>query len=432
MNDSEMARQRRPAIAYVIKCFPRLSETFIMHEVLELERRGLPLRIASLLRPGGKVSKAAQDVQASIDYVPSIFPGALGLLLRAAGQRFWRNPLKFLRVCAAAQVRFHHRHTPKHLLYAAYVANQFEHDGITHLHAHYANTPAKIALLVSQFTGIPFSFTAHAKDIYTSAPDSVVYKMQQARFVVTCTGYNQRYLKSLLPEGSNVRIHRIYHGINLRMFPQTMPEPAGQGDCPLILTVARLVEKKGLPYLLEACRILKDQGYDFTCRIVGEGPLRPQLEEQIRELQLTGHVELWGAETHERVIEMYRRATLFALPCTVSDNGDRDGIPNVLVEASAMGVPVVSTPVSGIPELIADGENGLLVPDRDAAALAQAIACLLVDPSLRFRLAVSAFDRVHSEFDMAINVERLHTLLLAQLTPEHDEEYIPIEMSGVR
>ncbi len=152
---------------------------------------------------------------------------------------------------------------------------------------------------------------------------------------------------------------------------------------PLILTVARLVEKKGLLYLLRACRALRDQGYGFDCRIVGEGPLRATLEQHIHELGLTDTVELAGAETHERVIEMYQQATLFALPSVVAENGDRDGIPNVLVEALYLRVPVVSTPVSGIPELIRSESNGLLVPERDHAVLANAIKRLLDDPLLR-------------------------------------------------
>ena len=191
---------------------------------------------------------------------------------------------------------------------------------------------------------------------------------------------------------------------------------------PLILSVARLVEKKGLIYLLQACRSLKDRGYDFRCRIVGEGPLRPSLERLIRDLALTGQVELRGAETHEHVIEMYRQATLMVLPCVVSENGDRDGIPNSLVESLYMGVPVISTPVSGIPELIKSEVNGLLVPPHDSASLAAAIVRLFEDAGLRQRLAAGGRQTVLAQFDMAANTQHLMRLFLEATSPVTDED----------
>lgn len=404
-----------PKIAYLMKCFPRLSETFILHEVLELEQQGLPLRIFSLLRPEGKINKAAQDVQAPITYIPRGFPIGAFFLLAAAGKRFLKSPWRFLRTVITALVVYHHPATPRHLFLAAYLANQLEREGITHLHAHYANTPATVANMAHQFTGIPYSFTAHAKDIYLSRKASLVYKMRHARFVATCTGYNQNYLTEQLaqrPEEAQLPIHRIHHGLNLRVFPEPVTSPVHSTEPPLILTVARLVEKKGLLYLLEALRLLKNHGYVFRSRIVGEGPQRPIIEQRIRDLGLADTVELLGAETHERVLEMYTRATIKALPCIIGEDGDRDGIPNVLVEALYMGVPVVSTPVSGIPELITSGENGLLVPDRDSLALAQSLALLLDDPQLRRRLALAGHQTVVAHFDMSHNVTRLKNLLL--------------------
>lgn len=431
-------RQSSPKIAYLIKCFPRLSETFILHEVLELERQGLPLRIFSLLEPAGKVNKAVQDVQAPVMYVPHGFPSGMLILFAAAARRFLKHPWTFLCICLAAIVRFHHPATPRHLFYAAYLATRLEQEGITHLHAHYANTPATVALLAHQFTGIPYSFTAHAKDIYLSRKQSLAYKMKQARFIVTCTGYNQRHLASLTGQRGDVAIHRIYHGLNLRVFPPYAStaldalEPLAR---PLILSVARLVEKKGLLYLLQACRILKDQGYDFTCRIVGEGPLRLALEQHIRDLALADQVELCGAETHERVIAMYQQATLVALPCIIGEDGDRDGIPNVLVESLYMGAPVVSTPVSGIPELIMPEVNGLLVPPRDSAALAVAIARLLDDPRLRYRLATAGRQTVLARFDMASNTHRLMRLFAGQedspARSSDDAEFVMIPTQSV-
>jgi glycosyltransferase involved in cell wall biosynthesis len=406
-------RQHFPRIAYLIKCFPRTSETFILHEILELEHQGLLLRIFSLYEPSTtKVPEAVQEVRAPVTYIPRHSLRETLALLIAAARRFLKAPWRFL--CITLSAIIHYRQPfelLKHLLYAAYLAGQFEREGITHVHAHYANTPTAIAQFVHQFTGISYSFTAHAKDIYLSRPAALADKMRMAHFVVTCTAYNQRYLAALADQGLDGHIHCIYHGLNLRAFPADVSVPPAH---PLILTVARLVEKKGLPYLLHACRMLTDQGYDFTCRIVGEGSLRPVLEQEIRDLRLTGRVELWGAERHEQVIEMYRHATLVALPCVIGENGDRDGIPNVLVESLYMGVPVVSTPVSGIPELITPEVNGLLVAPRDSAALAAAIGRLLADPRLCSRLALAGRQTVLARFDMARNVTRLLQLLLDQ------------------
>ncbi len=406
-------RQNLPRIAYLIKCFPRTSETFILHEILELEHQGLPLRIFSLREPStSSVSKAVHEVQAPVTYIPTRFPLGTLTLLTAAVRRFLNAPWRFLRIALSAVVHYRQPFVLlKHLLYAAYLADQFEREGITHVHAHYANTPTAVAQFVHQFTGISYSFTAHAKDIYLSRKAALAYKMRMARFVVTCTAYNQRYLAALADHGLDGHIHCIYHGLNLRAFPADVSVPPAH---PLILTVARLVEKKGLSYLLQACRMLKDQGYDFTCRIVGEGPLRPVLEQEICDLALTDRVELWGAKTHEWVIEMYRHATLVVLPCVIGENGDRDGIPNVLVESLYMGVPVVSTPVSGIPELITPEVNGLLVAPRDSTALVAAIARLLADPRLCCRLALAGRQTVLARFDMARNVTRLLQLLLSQ------------------
>lgn len=419
-------------IAYVIKRFPHLSETFILHEVLELERQGLSLRIFSLLEPTGKINEAAKEVQAPITYLPRRFPLGVLRLFKAAIRQFLKRPGRFLVACVSALVRFHHIATPSHLLYAAYVANQVEQEGITHLHAHYANTPTTVARFVHEFTGIPYSFTAHAKDIYLSQKISLAYKTKDAVFVVTCTEYNHQYLASAAGPDNIVPIHCIYHGLNLRAFPSDSRRVSSVRERPLILSVARLVEKKGLPYLLQACRRLQDQGYDFDCRIIGEGPLRPILERQIRDLALTNRVELWGSEKHERVIEMYQQATLMVLPCVIAKDGDRDGIPNALVESLYMGVPVVSTVISGVPELISSENNGLLVPERDSISLAQAMARLLDDPDLRERLATAGWQTVLAKFDMAANTRHLLQLFLKPdqncmaSTADKDEELVMV------
>jgi hypothetical protein len=234
-------RQNFPRIAYLIKCFPRISETFILHEILELEHQGLLLRIFSLYEPSTtKVPEAVQEVRAPVTYIPRHSLCETLALFIAAARRFLKAPWRFL--CITLSAVIHYRQPLellKHLLFAAYLADQFEREGITHMHAHYANTPTAIAQIVHQFTGISYSFTAHAKDIYLSRAASLAYEMRMARFVVTCTAYNQRYFAALADQGLDGHIHCIYHGLNLRAFPADVSVPPAH---PLILTVARLVE----------------------------------------------------------------------------------------------------------------------------------------------------------------------------------------------
>ncbi len=415
--DSQQVGPQR--LAYLLNGFPCLAETYILQEILELERQGLSLRIFALYEPSdAQLVEEAQSVQAPVTYIPrpGYFSRDMLLLLTAAVRRFFKAPWRFLHAGVLVAVHTRQLSASRHLLYAAYLADQLEHESITHLHAHFANTPGSVAQLAHLLTGISYSFTAHAYDIYLSSQAALAYKMQLATFVVTCTAYNQHYLVALVDQRVGERIHRIYHGLNVRAFPSS---PVVPSTSPRILVVGRLVEKKGMPYLLRACRLLIDQGYDFTCCIVGDGPLRPALEQEIRELALADRVELLGAQPHERVIELYQQATLVTLPCIVSQDGDRDGIPNVLVESLYMRVPIVSTTVSGIPELITSEVNGLLVPPNDSVALAAALGRLLDDPALRDRLATAGRQTVLEQFDMIQNVTHLIDLLYPHWRQTH-------------
>ncbi len=353
-------RSNQPKIAYLLNSFPVLSETFIQQEILILEHQGLPLRLFSLFEPSAsKTAKGVWNGQTPVTYI-SHQPRLK--MLAIAVRCFLKTPVRFLR------------------------------------------------------TG----FTAHAYDIYLSRRSALANKMSMARFVVTCSAYNQQYLKKLVDQGIGERIHCIYLGLNLDVFPPNANVAPAPETVPLILAVGRLVEKKGLLYLVSACRILEDQGYDFICRIVGDGPQRQVLEQKVHELALTERVELLGAATHKQVIEMYQQATIVTLPCIIDKQGDRDGLPIALVEALYMGVPVVSTQVSGVPELISEEVNGLLVPPQDSTALAAALARLLDDPLLRGHLARAGRKTVLERFDMAQNVQHLISLFYADLEDRYD------------
>jgi glycosyltransferase involved in cell wall biosynthesis len=399
-------------VTFLLKRFPRLSETFILNELLALERQGVPLRIYSILNPQEEVVHAdVAKLRTPVEYFPVGIRGAWHLA-RAHLRMLSGAPGAYARTLADAASR-RRLAALKHFVRAGWLAARLRDVEAGHLHAHFAHGPASVAQFASQISGIGFSFTAHAKDIYTTPPELLRTKLRAARFVVTCTQYNARHLADLAGDPWANRIFRIYHGVDFDRFRSNgarSKRPAGR---PMCLAVGRLVEKKGFTYLIEAMQILTASGRRVGVRIVGGGDQRKALEAQVARAGLEGVVELSGPMPQEDLLALYEDAAVFVLPCVVTDNGDRDGIPNVLVEAMRMGVPVVSTAISGIPELVLDGKTGLLVPPRDAEALANAIAALLDDPERACGLARQAAAHVSEWFDLHRNAEALRDLLLA-------------------
>jgi glycosyltransferase involved in cell wall biosynthesis len=253
-------------------------------------------------------------------------------------------------------------------------------------------------MFTSILSGLPFSFTAHAKDIYTSDPRQLREKTALAKFVVTCTEYNRRYLLALC-NGDPGAIHRIYHGIDTRLFSLS-PDGIPKAEKPYrILTVARLIAKKGLPTVYRALKVLKDKGIAFKHTLIGDGEDREKILAVIKDLDLSAHTRWLGTQPHEVVRDYYKRAHLFVLGCEVAPNGDRDGIPNVLFESMAMGVPVVATNLSAIPELVETEKTGLLVDPGFPEKMAKAMLRMLTDADLRTRIIPAARQRVVQDFD---------------------------------
>ena len=271
---------------------------------------------------------------------------------------------------------------------AGWLAVQLREDGVEHLHSHFISAPADIAELVSRLSALPFSISAHAKDIYLSDPADLQRKLLAARFTVTGSEVNRQVLATIAPRAP---VHRMYHGVDHALFHPTLRAPAP--DVPLIVSVGRLRAKKGLDNLIDACALLRRRGQAFACEIVGYGEEQARLQAQIDRLGLAGQVRLLGKLAREQVISRYAHAAAYVQPSRIAADGDRDGIPNVLLEAMAMGLPVVATRVSGIPELVGDGFNGLLVQADEPAALADAITRLLKQPALCADLGCRARDR---------------------------------------
>jgi glycosyltransferase involved in cell wall biosynthesis len=294
-------------------------------------------------------------------------------------------------------------------LQAGYLADLVGRHAVAHLHAHFATGPALVAMLAHDLVGIPYSFTAHARDIYVDTPPELLRaEMESARTVVTVSEYNRQYLVSRSPH-LNGKVRRIECGLDLDEFRCRWPRAADPGP-PVILTVARLVEKKGLVDLILAADLLRRQGHSFRVQIIGDGPLRSTLVARVAERGLEDWITLLGAQPQEVVRAAYERAAIFVLPCVMARDGDRDGLPVALLEAMASGVPVVSTSVVGIPELIDAERDGLIVPPNDAHALAHTLARLLVDPKLRDRLAEAARGKIEERFSIDGSVDRLLTV----------------------
>ncbi len=271
-----------------------------------------------------------------------------------------------------------------------------------------------MAMFAGLLSDLPFSFTAHAKDIYLpklNPGDLLRLKLRRAKFVVTCTGANHHHLQEVCSQGAP--IHTIYHGVDTARFAPSVDRQVP--PIPTILSVGRFVEKKGFPFLIEACRIIREHGVPFYCRIVGEPDEQTDLvQDLIRRYHLEQEVSIGPGVSQEELRAIYQGSTIFVLPCHIVDNGDRDGIPNVLAEAMASGVPVISTAVSGIPELIDNRCNGLLVAPRDPMALAKAIEELLVDADFRNSLAQAGRETICRIFDSRETTRKLFDLFQAE------------------
>jgi glycosyltransferase involved in cell wall biosynthesis len=387
----------------ILKGYPRISETFISNEILLLENLGFAVHLFSMRRPRENFShESVKKIRAKVDYLPETLIKPLPRLLYHNLLLAAKKPVVYAGALRAGFRRFLRTHksaTIKHLFQAGYLAHRFlPASGVTHLHAHFAHSPTSVAMFTSLLTGLPFSFTAHAKDIYTSDPRQIREKIGLARFVVTCTEYNRKHLREL-SDGYATPIHRNYHGIDIKLFFDKNEKPKIPVQPYQILTVARLTAKKGLSTIYKALRILCDQGVSLHHTHIGGGEDREKIISLIKDLDLESLTELLGTQPHQVVLAHYKNADLFVLGCEVAPNGDRDGIPNVLAEGMAMGLPVVVTDISAIPELVQDGKTGLLVPPGQPRQLAEAMLRMLTDGELRSRVIAAGKQRVMREFD---------------------------------
>lgn len=399
-------------VAFVLKGYPRLSETFIAQEIRALERRGLDIRLLySLRHPTESAAHPIHgEIAAPVVYLPEYLRDEPARVLAAwrrarrlpgyrAAFTTWRHDLG--RERTASRIRRFGQ--------AVVLAAELAPD-VGHLHAHFLHTPASVTRYAALMLGLSWSVSAHAKDVWTIPEWEKREKLACCRWLVTCSRANAEHLAALAPAPGRVRL--AYHGIDLARFPGPPPPTGAARDgsdasnAAIIVTIGRAVEKKGHDVLIEALRRLP-QGLHWRLIHVGDGALLPALKRHAEAVGVAARIDWLGARPQADVLAALRQADLFVLACRIAEDGDRDGLPNVLLEAQTQAIACVSTAVSAIPELIEHGRTGLLVPPGDPAALAEAMAKLIREPALRQRLGHAGLHRVHAAFALEPGIDRL-------------------------
>lgn len=393
-------------VAYLFERFPSFGQTFCYREVAELQRQGTVLQIYSIRDPGGEPKQDwSQEIVRQVCYLPgeealvreidqALRAGKVSREIRDAVGK-WGRQSDFLR-----------------LYQAIYVGLRLQQAGVRHVHAHFAGMAARTAWWIREFFGIPFSFTAHANDIFAPRDFfvSLAKLVESAAKVVTVSDFAAGLLRERFPE-TGAKIHRVYNGVDLSRF-----HPADYGSgIPDIVSVGRLIEKKGFADLITACGLLRDRGLRFRCEIIGEGPLESVLRTQIKEAGLEERVELPGPLPQGEIALRLAHATIFVLPCRREAGGGMDNLPTVIMEAMAAGVPIISTPIAGVPEMVENGGNGLLVPEQDPEAIGAAVTRLVTDPVLARGMGERGREMARDKFSIESSVRTLRLLFDAEV-----------------
>ena len=394
-------------VAYILHRYPYLTETFIVREMSSIREQGVDVHIFSLLSPKNTIiHEQAKALLPFTRYSPFIsWP-----VLKAQLHFLALSPSRYFQ--AFARMIWLTYREPKVLLRAlilfpksVYFAQQMVTLGIDHVHAHFVWLEGIAAGIVTDLVNITFSIHPHAFGLFERNQRNVRCELENATQVITISHYHRDYIATLCPQIAASNIEVVYNGLDTDHFQPAVGQP--KGNPVRILSVGRLLEKKGFEYLVDACALLAKRGLDFQCHIVGVGPLKDTLQANINRYDLNDQVRLLGALNQEQVIEQYRQSDIFALACTIARSGDRDGMPTVLTEAMACELPVVTTPVTGIPDLVRDGESGLLVQEREVSELADALEKLITDKALRQRLGKAARQTVLNDFQIQHTTAKL-------------------------
>ena len=407
-------------VGYVLKKFPRLSETFILNELLGLERLGFPVSVFSLNpaddepRHAALTELRAPVVDVSADAARSVADHIDRLRVMGGRAAAGKAEVFADRLPTGRERRI--------LAKGLSIAEAVQRDRLTHLHAHFMTVAAHTAYVAHLATGVPFTVTAHAKDIYRHGVDRWLFSEMgaAAEAVVTVCEANREYIRSALVD-NRTQVEVIYNGLPL----DDLPSSDVDRDDRMILGVGRLVEKKGFDVLIDACRLLRNEGHDFRCTIIGDGDQRERLAKQIVDRDLGNRVVLAGPAPREEVLAAMCRARVLAAPCVTGEDGNRDALPTVIIEAMAMGLPIVATPVGGIPEMVDQGIQGLVIPERDARALADALLVAFRDNDAWRNWSGSAVRRVRNRFDREVTIRQLAAMMAGTTQTNSDPDHIP-------
>jgi colanic acid/amylovoran biosynthesis glycosyltransferase len=393
---------RNGTLAYLFERFPAFTKTFCAREVAELYRQNYRVPVFSIRRPNDERPVNIPLDQIAIHYLPDSNSPFFKIPTRWAARRFadsWQKEV---------DSRDKHR-----FFEAIYLGNRLKKLGIKHLHVHFAGMAARTAWWIKKLFGTSYSFTGHANDIFVEKPNQRVplkSLVAEARFVVTVSDYGVGYLRSQFPFAAG-KIYRVYNGVDLAQFV-----PAEPGAQPVrIISVGRLIPKKGHAELVEACSLLNSQGLDFRCTIIGGGPEHLPLRQLIAARGLDRIVELAGPKSQTEIVELLAQSQIFAFPARRDETGDQDNLPTVLIEAMASGLPIVTSNLAGIPEIITDQINGILIPEPAPDTLASAIRTLLLDPKKRENLGASGLSTAREKFSLAATVQELIGIFESQI-----------------
>jgi len=389
-------------VVYIVKMYPRFSETFIVNEILAHEKAGLQLDIYSLRAPvDGRFHDSLSRVQANVKYIKQ----------KCSAQQFWEQIqvtsnlypgiMSILQEIYAEKVQ--------DIFQALLIAQDLANSKASHIHVHFANVAASVARIVAAITGLPYTLTTHAKDIYHDSVNEadLEKKINGSRQTIAISHFNLDNLHSRFPHAKE-KIKHIYNGLDLNQFEYNKPD----GHSTIILAVGRLIEKKGFADLIQACANMKRAGADFSCYIIGAGALYSQLHDLITSLSLADHVKLLGPQPQWKVIDLMNSARMFVAPCIVGSDGNRDGLPTVLLEAMALGTPSISTNVTAIPELIANQKSGIITEQNNPEMLAKYMQQLLDEDELCVTLSRNARKKIEANFDITSNACSLRRLFV--------------------
>lgn len=401
-------------IAYMMSRFPKLTETFILYEMIELEHLGAQIEVFPLLRQHDPINHPEVA-----EYLTKTHFSKLKDLTVWQSQLIWlfQNPLVYLLTWLTVlwgnkgSLKFFLRAIPATLI-GAHFAREMQALDIQHIHAHWATHATLSAFVIHRLSGIPYSFTGHAHDIYVETT-MLAQKIEEAAFVVTISDYNRDLLTTRYGPVLGSKINVVRCGVDTAVFtPVQAAANHRNPTAPLrLIVIGQLEEKKGHRYLIEACKLLADRDVNFTCTLIGSGPLHTTLQTQISDSDLDDRVTLAGYKTRNEVQQLLTAADVIVMPSIRLLNGKQEGIPVALMEGLAMQKAAIATDISGISELIIDGETGLLVPERSAEALAEAIQNLAVNPELCAQLGQSGRGYVEHHFDLRQNAQKLYTLI---------------------